>query len=245
MSYHCRWIDDGWSHACSRRNPPTTGSVVPATDEVRKLVMFDFDGVIVDSLEVFCRIVPPILVEHGFPQLATREQIIAFDDGNWFESLASANVPMNVARRIEDALASAAASDDSRPAPFEGVREVVERLALRHVVVVITSSHSALVEEFLQRNALRGVRGILGSDNDTSKVHKIVAARRRYGDELDPWYVGDTVGDIVEGKTAGVGTIGAAWGWHSVGRLRSASPDYIAHTPKDLLALLCVGAQLP
>lgn len=228
-----------------QERPSTGGQRSTFTDEVRKLVMLDFDGVIVDSLEVFCRIVPPILVEHGFPQLATCEQIVAFDDGNWFESLASANVPMNVARRIEDALASAAASPDGRPAPFEGVPEVVERLALQHVVVVITSSHSALVEEFLRRNGISGVQGIFGSDNDTSKVHKIIAARRRYGDELDPWYVGDTLGDIIEGKTAGVGTIGAAWGWHSVGRLRRASPDHIAHAPRDLLGLLCVGAHHP
>jgi phosphoglycolate phosphatase len=212
---------------------------------VRKLVMLDFDGVIVDSLEVFCRVVPAILVEHGFPQLATREHILAFDDGNWFESLASASVPMSVARAIEDALATVVISDGSRPAPFEGVPEVVARLAERHCVVVITSSHSAMVEDFLLRHGINGVRGILGSDNDTSKVRKIDVARRVYGEGLDPWYIGDTVGDIIEGKTAGVGTIGAAWGWHSVARLRSVSPDHIAYSPNDLLALLCLDAPSP
>jgi phosphoglycolate phosphatase len=208
----------------------------------RKLVMFDYDGVIVDSLEVFCRVVPPILVDYGFPQLATRDHIVAFDDGNWFESLASASVPMSVARAIEDALAAVATSDGSRLAPFEGVPKVVARLAEHHSVVIITSSHSAMVKDFLSRHGISGVRGILGSDTDTSKVHKINAARRHYGEGLDPWYIGDTVGDIIEGKTAGVGTIGAAWGWHSVAKLQSVSPDHIVYAPNDLLALLCPDA---
>ena len=33
------------------------------------------------------------------------------------------------------------------------------------------------------------------------------------GEGLDSWYVGDTVGDIVEGKESGVGTIAVTWGW--------------------------------
>jgi phosphoglycolate phosphatase len=206
---------------------------------IRKLIMLDYDGVIVDSLDVFCRVVPPILVEHGFPKLANREQILAFDDGNWFESLAAADIPMSVAEAIEDALAAVVAADGSGPAPFGGVPGVVSRLAERHRVVIVTSSHSALVEDFLRRHGIGGVSGILGSDNDTSKVRKIKAARSHYGRGLDPWYVGDTVGDILEGKAAGVGTIGAAWGWHSAAKLESVSPDHIAYVPNDLLTLFC------
>jgi phosphoglycolate phosphatase len=203
--------------------------------------MIDYDGVIVDSLEVYCRIAPPILAEHGFPHLASREQIIAFDDRNWFESMALANVPLSVAKTIEDVIATLT-SGGSQLAPFEGMREVIGRLAERHIVVVVTSSHGAVVKDFLGRHGIIGVAGILGSDNDTSKVHKIREARRHYGHDLDPWYVGDTVGDIIEGKAAGVGTIGAAWGWHSAAKLKSLSPDYIAYRPRELLALLCPDA---
>ncbi len=199
--------------------------------------MLDYDGVIVDSLEVYCRIVPRILADHGFPDLATREQVVAFDDGNWFESMASAGIPLSVARTIEDAIATLTFAGDQLQ-PFEGMREVIGRLAERHVVVVVTSSHGAVVEGFLQRHDIRGVGGILGSDSDTSKVHKIREARRRYGPALDPWYVGDTAGDIIEGKAAGVGTVGAAWGWHPAMQLRDLAPDHIVYSPLELLALL-------
>jgi len=65
------------------------------------------------------------------------------------------------------------------------------------------------------------------------------------GAEPEQWYVGDTVGDIVEGKAAGVRTIAAGvrtiavgWGWHDAERLLGASPDYLAQTPADLLEFL-------
>ena len=78
---------------------------------------------------------------------------------------------------------------------------------------------------------------MLGSDDDFSKVRKIQFARRQHGLQLDPWYIGDTVGDIVEGKTAGARTVGVAWGWHPVAKLQAACPDHIAYTPEHLTSL--------
>jgi len=49
--------------------------------------------------------------------------------------------------------------------------------------------------------------------------------------------VGDTVGDVLEARAAGVGTVGVAWGWHGVERLRRVKPDRMVHAPSDLLDL--------
>jgi len=49
--------------------------------------------------------------------------------------------------------------------------------------------------------------------------------------------VGDTVGDVLEARAAGVGTVGVAWGRHGVERLRRVKPDRMAHAPSDLLDL--------
>ena len=54
----------------------------------------------------------------------------------------------------------------------------------------------------------------------------------------ESWFVGDTVGDMVEGREAGVGTIAAAWGWHTAAQLSGAAPDHLAAEPADLLMLL-------
>lgn len=203
-----------------------------------KLVMLDYDGVIVDSLEPFCRIVAADLVRHGFAHLATREQILAFSDGNWFDSLAAVHVPALVAVDIEDSIRMQLTSDGDQPQPFQGMPETIAHLAEAHVVVIITSSQRAVAVDFLRRHRISCVRQVLGSDDDFSKVRKIQLARRHHGLQLDPWYIGDTVGDIVEGRAAGAKTVGVAWGWHPVAKLQAASPDYIACTPEHLATLL-------
>ena len=116
-------------------------------------------------------------------------------------------------------------------------RAIVERLAEAHPVFVITSSRTATVERILSEHDVRGVVEVLGGDHEQSKTRKIRAVRRRIGESLPAWYVGDTIGDMVEARAAGAVTVGAAWGWHGAERLRRAAPDHLAHTPGDLLDL--------
>jgi phosphoglycolate phosphatase len=93
------------------------------------------------------------------------------------------------------------------------------------------------VKRVVAEHRLQGISEVLGADTATSKLAKINMARERYGTGLTPWYVGDTVGDIVEAKAAGVGSIGVGWGWQGAEKLRAAEPDLMAYSPGDLLVL--------
>ena len=121
--------------------------------------------------------------------------------------------------------------------PRERIPELIERLARRNAVVVITSSRGEDVKRVVAEHRLMGISEVLGADTATSKLVKIRMARERYGNGLQPWYVGDTVGDIVEAKAAGVGSIGVGWGWQGAEKLRAAKPDVMAYAPDDLLVL--------
>lgn len=197
-----------------------------------KLIMFDFDGVIVDSLDHQCRAFVETVRAEGFADLATAEQFLEFTESNWFEALAAAGVPPTVVSEVENAFGAAPS-----PELFPEMATVIERLAAAHRVIVITSSRTDVVERVLAEHSVRGVAEVIGGDQDESKTRKIDNARRRFGRALAAWYVGDTVGDILEARRAGVGTVGVAWGWHGVERLRRANPDHMAHAPSDLLDL--------
>jgi phosphoglycolate phosphatase len=71
-----------------------------------------------------------------------------------------------------------------------------------------------------------------------SKKEKILYAIKKYQvAPQDIYYIGDTTGDIKEGKEAGVKTVGVTWGWHSKEKMASAKPDYLFDTPQELLLL--------
>jgi phosphoglycolate phosphatase len=202
---------------------------------VDNLIMFDYDGTIVDSLHVFCDACVTVFARNGYPQYATCERALAFLDGNWFEELAAAGLSSQVIDELEDEFSALASA--GIPRPFEGMPELIERLARRNAVVIITSSRGDDVNRVLAEHHLCGIAEVLGADTATSKLVKIRMARERHGSELKPWYVGDTVGDIVEARAAGVGSIGVGWGWQGAEKLRAAEPDLMAYAPDDLLVL--------
>jgi phosphoglycolate phosphatase len=201
--------------------------------ESEKLVMFDFDGVIADSWCVQKRAFADALLAHGLDQFATSGTFRDMLESNWFDSLREAGVAAHVVADIEEAFESAPTPD-----LFPGMAEVIERLAEAHPVVVITSSSTEHVRRILDEHQVRGVAEVVGGDVEPSKTLKIRAARRRYGEALEPWYVCDTVGDVAEARAAGATVVGASWGWHGEERLLRADPDLIARHPSDLLDLL-------
>ena len=197
-----------------------------------KLIMFDFDGVIADSLEDQSRAFVDTLRSHGLDELATRSTFLDFTETNWFEALAEADLPESVVADIEDAFAAAPSPD-----LFPEMAEVIGRLGAAHPVVIITSSRTADVTAILDDHGVSGVAEVIGGDVEPSKTRKIRSVRERFGESLPAWYVCDTVGDVHEARDAGAVTVGVAWGWHGEERLLRAEPDEMARRPSDLLDL--------
>ena len=197
-----------------------------------KMLMFDFDGVIADSLHTQTRVFVDTLRSHGLHELATPSTFLEFTETNWFDALLHAQVPGHVVEDIERGFGAAPS-----PELFPGMAGVVETLSAAHPVVVITSSRTVDVERTLRRRGVRGVADVIGGDVEPSKTRKIHAVRRRFGESREAWYVCDTVGDVLEARAAGVGTVGVAWGWHGEERLLGAGPDRIVRRPSDLLSL--------
>ena len=172
-----------------------------------KLIMFDFDGVIADSLDEQSRAFVDTLRAHGIDELATPATFLDFTETNWFEALDGAGLPDSIVTEIEDAFGAVPS-----PGLFPEMAGVIERLAAEHPVVVITSSRTADVEAILVEHGVTGVAEVIGGDVEPSKTRKIRSARRRYGESRQAWYVCDTVGDVREARDAGAVTVGVAWG---------------------------------
>jgi phosphoglycolate phosphatase len=202
-----------------------------------KLFLFDFDGVLVDSLDIYEKTVTDCLKKINQPLTRGREEFLELFEGNFYESLVQKGVDLNEFMKASaDILAQANLKDIK---PIAVIVSVVEELHKNHCLIVVSSNESSSIKEALELFHYNGYfREILGSDFMLSKKEKILYTLEKYHVAAqDIYYIGDTTGDIKEGREAGVKTVGVTWGWHSKEKMASAKPDYLFDAPQELLQL--------
>jgi len=197
------------------------------------IIMLDFDGVVADSLEVYFSEFTRACSEMGFTRLNSREAFLKLFEGNVVRQLFWAGFPMYRIRRLLRTFAPRIAEAHRRVGPFAEMPEVVRDLAAAYPVYVITSNATDAILDFLLRHNICGIRDVLGSDKERSKIKKIRSIMRRHPD-LTPCYIGDTKGDMREARHAGAIPIAVAWGWHTVAKLIEGKPQLIVHDPQAL-----------
>lgn len=202
-----------------------------------KLFLFDFDGVLVDSLDVYEKTVTDCLIKINQPLTRGREEFLELFEGNFYETLVQKGVDLDAFMKASvDILAQVKIGDIK---PIKEAAPVVEELHKKHCLIVISSNDTASIKEALELFGYDDYfNEILGSDFMLSKKDKILYAINKY--QLPPgdiYYIGDTTGDIKEGKQAGVKTVGVTWGWHSREKMAAAGPDYLFDKPAELLHL--------
>ena len=202
-----------------------------------KLFLFDFDGVIVDSLDVYEKTVTDCLDVIGQPLTRGREEFLELFDGNFYESLVEKGVDLDKFMNASVEILAKINYADMRP--FPAVGPVLRELKKNHPMVVISSNDTPTIQEALGLYGLDGIfDDVLGSDFMLSKKDKILHIIDKYHVEKhDIYYIGDTTGDIKEGREAGVKTVGVTWGWHTKDKMLAAAPDYLFDKPEDLLKL--------
>ena len=202
-----------------------------------KFFLFDFDGVIVDSLDVYEKTVTDCLDVIGQPLTRGREEFLELFDGNFYESLVEKGVDLDKFMNASVEILAKINYADMRP--FPAVGPVLRELKNNHPMVVISSNDTPTIQEALDLYGLDGIfDDVLGSDFMLSKKDKILYIIDKYHVEKhDIYYIGDTAGDIREGREAGVKTVGVTWGWHTKDKMLAAGPDHLFDKPEDLLKL--------
>lgn len=203
-----------------------------------KLLLFDFDGVIVASLPVYERTVKTCLEKIGNPIVQTRDDFLDLFEDNFYEGIVKKGVDLREFMAASKEILSDIQYEELEPHRF--LFPVLEALHRHHFLVIISSNTSGIIRKALEAYHIDGYfQEILGSDAAYSKQEKIRLAMFLFGIAQDQiYYIGDTAGDVREAHNAGVHPIAVTWGWHSRERIMAAHPDFIADQPEDLLAYL-------
>jgi phosphoglycolate phosphatase len=202
-----------------------------------KLMLFDFDGVLVDSLSLYEKSVNLCLERIGQRPIETLEEFLDLFEENFFSA---------IARRGVDVAQFMAASKEVTPTLDYGVVKpvanfipVLDELKKHSALVIISSNSSFAIRLMLMKYGFAPYfDDILGADFAFSKIEKIRHAMDRYSTNGNhSLYVCDTAGDVREAREAGVRTVAVTWGWHPRERLERARPDVIVDNPGELLDL--------
>lgn len=202
-----------------------------------KLFLFDFDGVLVESLDVYEKIVSLVLKKINRPLMRGREEFLELFEGNFYESLAARGVNLKEFTEASASIFAGINYDEIKP--IAAMMPVLTEMHKNNILLVISSNDSVTIQGAMERFQFTDYfKEILGSDFMLSKKDKMLYAIDKYQVASDNiYYIGDTTGDIKEGRAAGVKTVGVTWGWHSKEKMASAKPDYLFEKPEDLLQL--------
>lgn len=200
------------------------------------VLLFDFDGVIADTLDYFIDCFLAACAEHGHKHINTRQAFLDLFDTNFYEAMEASGIPPRDFAPMMESMKTRVLATGRRYTHYPQIPETIRSLATSNTLYIITSNHSEPVTQFLAQHGITQFKRILGSDQHPSKTVKIEQIKAIHP-EANLFYIGDTKGDMLEAQTARVKTVAAAWGWHPAQKLNEAAPDYMAHQPAELLKI--------
>ena len=208
--------------------------------KLKYLIIFDYDGVIVDSLDTNLKIAALACQKIGcpvHPSQADIEQLenIAFDDIG-----RQIGVPEKKIQKFTGIVFDLLTQNAISPPIFPGIKSVIQNLIRKSHLAVITTNVKISVNQVLESGGLgQDIDRVMGAEQNGSKSEKICQAMAAFNVRSSFTYmIGDAVSDIREAHKAGVNSIAVSWGYHPREKLLQASPDHMASTPEDILAIV-------
>ncbi len=210
-------------------------------------VIFDFDGVLIDSIAPVTTAINEALVEHGLaprPPDDLRRFIgpptfISFSEltGEGVESPAVAAIVATYRRRYAERYLA-------ETTVIESVLPMLASLSGRLALAIATSKSVTFTQPLLDVLGLSRFFAVVAAaaTDDTADDKTAIVGRALAGLDRSPVVmVGDRSFDIVAAHAHGLRAIGVTWGIGSVEELRAAGADQIADDPAQLVEMLQPG----
>jgi phosphoglycolate phosphatase len=207
-------------------------------------VVFDLDGVLVDSRTAFANSVNAALQEFGREPRAPEDlhKYLGPPVHETFEELLGNRGPV-VDEAVEAYRRRYRRMASSESKPFDGIPEVLEQLERVLPLVVATSKPQEiagqLLEELHLRHYFRAVIGPALTARHEPKTETLERALEELPNEcLVPVMVGDRYFDVQAAHAHDIACIGVLWGIGGENELLGARADVLVERPDELLDLL-------
>ncbi|VWB70899.1 hydrolase [Burkholderia pseudomultivorans] len=204
-----------------------------------RLVAFDFDGTLADSLDCFLAALSEASRRHGFRDAdpALRPALRGMSARDIIRTL---EVPMWKVPRVTADMRRLMQPRIAHIALFPGVEPTFDALAARGIHIAIASSNTeAIVRDRLGAPASRRVAYFACGISLFGKARRLRALAREAGVRPgEMLYVGDEIRDADAARRAGVAFQGVAWGYTAPDALQSHCATPLLPTLDALLDCL-------
>lgn len=193
----------------------------------RKIIIFDFDGVIVNTCQVTFEINREVIPDFKY------EEFQDWHDGNFFkiekkkgENYKYGHYLERYQERIHELL------------PEEGMEEVFKELMKKgYELIIVSSSIERVINDFLEKNNLeKYFIEVMARDTHFSKVEKFKLIFKKYGIKAkETLIITDSSGDVREAEEVKMKSIGVTWGIHGKERLKESGASFVVEKVEDIV----------
>ncbi len=207
---------------------------------VQKIVFFDFDGTLADTIRIGADTYNELAEKHGFKKIGP-ENVAYLRQGDPRRAMKELNISFFKLPLILQKLRAGVEAKIANLTVFTGMKPILVSLKKNGYRLGVFSSNSTkTINHFLEQNRLSGLfdyvhagSGIFGK---TLGFQKIV---RRYGSQNSQFiFVGDEIRDVEAARKSGATSIAVTWGINSKEGLMRAHPDFIVDAPEELTKIL-------
>jgi len=215
---------------------------------MKKLVIFDLDGTLLNTIADLAAATNQALQHYGYPTHDT--EAYRFFVGNGINKLFECALPEG--ERTEENVLKIRSRfvpyydehNADLSCPYPGIPELLSVLQQEEIMLAVASNkyqattRKLIAHYFPAINFVEvlGQREGIPAKPDPSIVHDIIAKASVKKEEV--LYVGDSNVDMQTAHNAGVTAVGVAWGFRPRTELEALHPAYIIEKAAELLSLL-------
>ncbi|MFI3327630.1 MAG: HAD family hydrolase [Rikenellaceae bacterium] len=215
---------------------------------MKKLVIFDLDGTLINTIEDLAAACDEVLKRNGLPtySVAEYQEFV----GSGIMRLVERALPEE--KRTEEFVAKIRAefveyyfeNIDKKTKVYRGIESLLRELQEREVAIAVASNKfqegtRKLVASFfpdIRFEAVLGQRPNVPLKPHPSIIREIIQITSYAPDKI--LYVGDSGIDMQTAKAAGVESVGVSWGFRPVKELEENGADHIIDNPNDILSII-------
>ncbi|MBD2302930.1 HAD-IA family hydrolase [Nostoc sp. FACHB-87] len=206
----------------------------------QKVIVFDFDGTIADTVDALVGIANRLATEFGYKQI-TPEQLAHLRNLTSREIIKYSGVSLLKIPFLLRKVKSELKNKIHEFQPIPGIKEALTELKDHgYQLGIITSNSKENVTAFLNNHELDNLFDFIYSGvtifGKTTIINNLLKQKQLSTQAVI--YVGDETRDIEASKKANIKVVAVTWGFNSPEVLLKQKPDFLINHPSELLDVI-------